>query len=81
VILFFLAFLPQFVHPASGATWSQMLIFGLTFTLQAAVIFAIIGALVGSVGQKLASDPRIGKWLDRVSGAIFIGLGVFCWTR
>jgi len=43
VALFFLAFLPQFVSPASGSVPLQMLLLGLVFMLQAVVIFCLIG--------------------------------------
>lgn len=76
VILFFLAFLPQFVKPAHGSVGSQLALLGLLFTLQAVLIFSTIGFLAGSLGQRLARDPRIALWLDRLAGFVFVGLGL-----
>ncbi|MDR2173560.1 MAG: LysE family translocator [Burkholderiales bacterium] len=76
VIVFFLAFLPQFVKPAHGMVGLQLALLGLLFTTQAALIFSTLGFLAGSLGQQLARDPRIGLWLDRLAGVIFIGLGL-----
>ncbi len=76
VILFFLAFLPQFVDPARGAVAMQMAELGALFTLQAAVLFAAIGAGAGWVGGRLIRFPGAGRWLDRGAGVIFIGLGL-----
>ncbi|MCL2309210.1 MAG: LysE family translocator [Proteobacteria bacterium] len=76
VILFFLAFLPQFVKPANGSVGLQLALLGLLFTLQAVLIFSVIGFLAGSLGQQLARNPRIGLWLDRLAGVIFVGLGL-----
>ncbi|MCL2298446.1 MAG: LysE family translocator [Proteobacteria bacterium] len=76
VILFFLAFLPQFVEPARGGVGLQLALLGLLFTMQAVLIFSTIGFLAGSLGQRLARDPRIALWLDRLAGVVFIGLGL-----
>ncbi len=76
VVLFFLSFLPQFVDPAHGHVAWQMAALGVTFTLQAAVLFALIGAFSGSIGQRLKRNPRLGQWLDRVAGMVFVGLGL-----
>ena len=76
VVLFFLSFLPQFVVPAQGHVPLQMAALGLVFTLQAAVLFGALGWFAGSIGQWLQRRPRAGLWLDRVSGVVFVGLGV-----
>ncbi|MDR0769989.1 MAG: LysE family translocator [Burkholderiales bacterium] len=76
VIVFFLAFLPQFVEPARGMIGWQLATLGLLFTTQAALIFSTIGFLAGSLGQRLARDPRIALWLDRLAGVVFVGLGL-----
>lgn len=75
VILFFLAFLPQFVRPAQGPVASQMAALGAVFTLQAALLFGFLGYFAGGIGQWLQRRPRAGLWLDRVAGSVFIGLG------
>jgi threonine/homoserine/homoserine lactone efflux protein len=75
VILFFLAFLPQFVRVGQGPVAWQMTALGLAFTAQAALLFGLLGYFAGSVGQWLQRWPRAGLWLDRVAGLVFIGLG------
>lgn len=76
VVLFFLSFLPQFVAAERGNASLQTIALGVTFTLQAALLFGLLGYFSGTVGGWLARTPRAGMWLDRVAGAIFIGLGV-----
>lgn len=76
VILFFLAFLPQFVDAGRGGAAVQMLQLGVLFTLQAAVLFGIIGYFSGWIGRGLARTPAAGLWLDRAVGGIFILLGL-----
>jgi len=76
VVMFFLAFLPQFVQPQQGSVSAQMAVLGVIFTVQAAVLFVTLGFFAGSVGQWLTRRPRAGVWLDRLAGGIFVGLGL-----
>ena len=76
VVLFFLSFLPQFVVAAHGHVGAQLAALGLTFTLQAAVLFGLLGYFSGAIGQWLSKRPRAGVILDRVAGTVFIGLGL-----
>lgn len=76
VVLFFLSFLPQFVVPANGDVPLQMAVLGVVFSLQAAVLFGALGWFAGGIGQWLQRRPRAGLWLDRVSGVVFVGLGL-----
>ncbi len=76
VVLFFLSFLPQFVLPANGQAPLQMAVLGLIFTLQAAVLFSLLGVFSGSVGQLLMKRPGVAAWLDRIAGVVFVGLGL-----
>lgn len=76
VVLFFLSFLPQFVVPAQGHVPLQMAVLGVVFSLQAAVLFGALGWFAGGIGQWLQRRPRAGLWLDRVSGVVFVGLGL-----
>jgi len=76
VVLFFLSFLPQFVVPAQGHVPLQMAVLGSIFTLQAALLFGLLGWFAGSIGQWLQHRPRAGLWLDRASGVVFVSLGL-----
>ena len=76
VVLFFLSFLPQFVVPANGNVPLQLAVLGVVFTVQAAVLFGALGWFAGGIGQWLQRRPRAGLWLDRVSGVVFVGLGL-----
>ncbi|WP_434627999.1 LysE family translocator [Chromobacterium sp. CV08] len=76
VVLFFLAFLPQFVNPAQGPVGLQTAVLGTLFTLQGAAIFGALGYFSGHVGQWLARSRKASQWLDRAAGAIFISLGL-----
>ena len=76
VVLFFLAFLPQFVDAGRGGAGWQTAQLGVLFTLQAVILFGAIGYFSGWVGQGLNRSPGAGMWLDRIAGGIFIALGI-----
>lgn len=76
VALFFLSFLPQFVAAGRGDANLQIGLLGLTFTLQAIVLFGLLGLFSGAIGAWLGRRPKAGMWLDRIAGAVFIGLGL-----
>lgn len=75
VIVFFLAFLPQFVDAGRGGAGAQTVQLGVVFTLQAALIFGAIGWFAGHVGRWLTRRPGAGAWMDRFAGAVFVALG------
>ncbi|WP_290869509.1 LysE family translocator [Aquabacterium sp.] len=76
VVLFFLSFLPQFVVAAQGAVPLQLGLLGGVFTLQAALLFGVLGWFSGGVGAWLNRRPGVGPWLDRLAGGVFVALGL-----
>lgn len=76
VVLFFLSFLPQFVDASRGHVQWQLGLLGLLFTLQAAVLFGLIGYFAGAIGAWLQRKPSAGQWLDRMTGGVFLALGM-----
>lgn len=76
VALFFLSFLPQFVHPDRGSVALQIITLGMIFNFTGTVVNALVGLLFGYVGSWLDSRPtfwRVQRW---VSGSILATLGV-----
>lgn len=76
VTLFFLVFLPQFVKADAADVGWQMLLLGVVFMLQTAVVFTAFALCAGTLGGWLRRRPGAGRWLDRVAGAIFLALGI-----
>jgi len=74
--LFFLSFLPQFVVPANGHLGMQLGILGFVFTLQAAILFGLLGYFSGSMGGWLNRKPKTSLWMNRIAGTIFVGIGL-----
>jgi threonine/homoserine/homoserine lactone efflux protein len=76
VILFFLAFLPQFVRPNEWPAAAQIVVFGVLFALVAALVFGAVALSASKLGGWLRGRQRLTVWLDRVTGGLFIGLGL-----
>ena len=75
VILFILAFLPQFVDP-SRAILPQFLTLGLVFSFGGLVVNGAVGLFAGSIGQRVARSAGLAKWLSRISATIFGALAL-----
>jgi len=73
VILFVLAFVPQFVHPEAGSVLSQFLIFGTIIGLGGFVINGAVGATAGAARTRLENHAAL---LHYASSAIFSALAV-----
>ena len=77
VLIFFLAFFPQFI--VKGATENQvmvqMLIMGLTFLVCTLVVFSAIAWCAGTLADRLRS-PKVQNILNKTSSVIFTLLAV-----
>lgn len=71
VILFVLAFIPQFVDPARGPVLAQFLVLGSVIAVGGFVVNAAVGWGAGGIGRVLARDLRVERLLRAVSASIF----------
>jgi threonine/homoserine/homoserine lactone efflux protein len=76
IILFTLAFIPQFVDPTRGAVLAQFLIFGAVLGLGGMVVNSTVGIFASTLGRHLATSPRFAQTLGRVSAGIFAALAL-----
>jgi threonine/homoserine/homoserine lactone efflux protein len=76
VALFFLAFLPQFADPARGPLDLQFFQLGGIFILATALVFGIISIVAGGLGEKFRDSAFARKAVDRIAGAVFVGLAL-----
>ena len=74
--LFFFAFLPQFVEPDGGAVALQLAVLGLVFIALGIVSDGAYAVLAGSLGHLVRGNRRVASLRRRLSGAVFIGLGI-----
>jgi RhtB (resistance to homoserine/threonine) family protein len=76
VVLFFLAFLPQFIDPASNAKVLAFLTLGLTFVTTGTIWCLILAWSASAFSERLRANETIGQWLNRAAGALFVFLGL-----
>jgi threonine/homoserine/homoserine lactone efflux protein len=77
VILFFLAFLPQFVQPERGSSALQILVLALVFVLISMVSDMVYAMASGSIGNCLSTREKVARQRNRFTGAVYILLGAF----
>ncbi|MCX7645650.1 MAG: LysE family translocator [Rhodobacteraceae bacterium] len=75
VILFILAFVPQFVDPA-GPVLAQFLVFGAVIATGGLVINGAVGVFSGGLGRLLARDPRVERGLRLATASLFGALAL-----
>ena len=75
VILFVLAFIPQFVDPARPVL-PQFLLFGLVLSLGGLMVNGLAGVFAGGLGRRLLGSPRMARGLGYASAGIFTTLAL-----
>jgi threonine/homoserine/homoserine lactone efflux protein len=76
VAIFFMAFLPQFVDPARGNAMAQFLVLGLTVQVIAFFVEGMLVLAVASAAGRIKGSRKLGAWLNRALGGMFIALGI-----
>lgn len=76
VALFFLAFLPQFIDPASNTKVPAFILLGLTFVTTGTIWCLILAWFASVFSERLRANQTISQWLNRTAGTLFIFLGV-----
>lgn len=75
VALFFLAFLPQFIDPASPHKIAAFVMLGLTFVTTGTVWCLVLACCAATFSNRLRQNQTISQWLNRAVGSLFIFLG------
>lgn len=75
VALFFLAFLPQFVAPATPDKTLAFLALGAIFVVQGTLFMAAVVAVAARL-RRLPSSPKAVRWLHACGGLVFAWLAL-----
>lgn len=75
VILFFLAFIPQFVRTDAPQKTLAFLLLGLAFSVISLGWNSGTALLSGTLSRRAGRNPHARRWLERIVGASFVGLG------
>ena len=76
VAVFFLAFLPQFVSASAKGTFVPFLFLGLVFILNGTIYCMLLVLFASALVRKLKTSQRTTALFKRVTGGVFVGLGV-----
>ncbi|GAA1573699.1 LysE family translocator [Kribbella sancticallisti] len=76
VVLFYLAFVPQFLTPHGWAVSTQILVLGAVLIAIGLVMDGVVGLMSGTFSALLLQRPAFERWLKRISGVIFGGLAL-----
>jgi len=76
IILFYIAFLPQFVRPSLGHTTTQFLVLGTIFVILGLIADVAVALLGGRVNTLLLKRKSAQVVINRVAAAVFVGLAV-----
>ena len=76
VLLFFLAFLPQFVNLSAENASLQIILLGVTFAAQAFIIFSAVAIGAGKVRKLLLQKKNLAQILNFVESAVLAIIAV-----
>jgi len=76
VALFFLAFLPQFIDPASNMKIAAFITLGLTFVTTGTIWCLVLAWFASSFSNRLRNNETVAQWLNRTAGTLFVFLGL-----
>jgi threonine/homoserine/homoserine lactone efflux protein len=74
--LFFLAFLPQFVDPASPAAWIQILLLGLWFDLVGTLVNIVVALAAAGAAARMRSWRGAGTAARWIGASAMAGLAI-----
>lgn len=76
VALFFISFLPQFISGDNSYGPLPFIILGLTFVLTGTVWCLLVAIFASFATKKLRNNSKVEFILNKITGVIFIGLGL-----
>ena len=76
IALFFLAFVPQFIDPASPTKVEAFLVLGALVNTTGTIWNIMVARGAAFLTARLRATSKLGVWLNRCLGGLFIALGV-----
>lgn len=75
IIVFYIAFLPQFIPLGIDAVALPLLLLGALYSLMALVVKGSVALFAGYFSRWLRDNSRMLVWLHRAGGVVLVGLG------
>ncbi|KFN20443.1 LysE family translocator [Aeromonas bestiarum] len=76
VALFFLAFVPQFIAPDAPQKALAFILLGCIFNFNGMIWCHLLAFFTAYASRKVRLSTRLGAWLNRLMGGLFVGLGI-----
>jgi threonine/homoserine/homoserine lactone efflux protein len=76
IVVFFLAFLPQFVSAGDPNPTRHLVFLGVLYAAMGFLVKAAVGVAAGSLSERLLRSNAALAWMNRVSGTILVALGL-----
>lgn len=76
VALFFLAFVPQFIAPDAPQKALAFIVLGCIFNINGMIWCHLLAISTAYASRKVRLPARLGRWLNRLMGGLFVGLGI-----
>ena len=76
VALFFLAFVPQFIDPAAPQKAMAFIVLGCIFNINGMIWCHLLAFSTAYASRMMRLPARLGRWLNRLMGGLFVGLGI-----
>ncbi len=76
VALFFLAFFPQFIEASQISNPIPFFFLGTIYALIGVVWYLILSLFASAFSQNLKNNPQSSYWLNKLSGLVFIVMGM-----
>ncbi|MCG7502653.1 LysE family translocator [Tenacibaculum sp. Mcav3-52] len=76
VALFFIAFFPQFISPKEIENPVPFIIMGVIYAVMTTIWYLVLTSFAGIFSTKIKENERIGVRLNKISGVIFVLMGL-----
>ena len=76
VALFFLAFVPQFIAPDAPQKALAFIVLGCIFNFNGMIWCHLLAFSTAYASRRMALPGWLGRWLNRLMGGLFVGLGI-----
>ncbi|CAM1339546.1 LysE family translocator [Tenacibaculum aestuarii] len=76
VALFFIAFFPQFISPDKIESPIPFIFMGVSYTIMNTVWYLFLVSFAGVFSRKVRENQKIGIRMNKISGAVFVLMGL-----
>ena len=77
MLIFYVAFFPQFLHPERGSQTAQILVLGVVYLAIGAAGDVLLAYSTGTIGLWLARRPRIRRVQPHIEALVYVGLAAW----